>query len=223
MTHVTARQMKALEKDAIEKHGISEKALMERAGKAVADVARSMIASGSVTVFSGYGNNGGDGFVAARYLVEKQYAVTVFLVGAERPLSEASAANLDALGEFDIVPKKVRTVTSLAAASRMIGRPGLIVDAIFGIGIRGYLDDFYLSLVDAIVLTGAPVVSVDVPSGLDADTGKPLPRAVRATKTVTFGYPKAGFREPGATEYTGEVIVADIGIPSIDPSRLVNP
>ena len=90
--------------------------------------------------------------------------------------------------------------------------PDLIIDAIFGIGMRGRLNDFYLKLINKINALGAAIIAVDSPSGLDADTGKPQGDAIIADRTITFGRPKIGFKNHEAKRYIGKLTVADIGL-----------
>lgn len=93
------------------------------------------------------------------------------------------------------------------------GKPDIVIDAIFGIGIKGPIDEFYAALIEKINGLGVPIISADVPSGLDADTGELAGSAIKAVKTVTFGFPKIGFKNPEAKRYIGDLIIADIGIP----------
>lgn len=212
MRYVTTKEMQELDRAAIEDRGIPAAQLMEAAGKAVAEQAMAMSRGGPVTVFCGYGNNGGDGFVVARLLAGAGYAVRTFLVGSPRTQTPETAENAERLARMGHPPEMVMTEEGLGEARDAAAESILIIDALFGIGVRGRLDDIYVRLIEAINASGRPVIAVDVPSGLHADTGMPLPVAVRATKTVTMGYPKAGFLVPGAAAYIGELIVADIGI-----------
>jgi len=212
MKYVTAEEMKALDRRAIQEYGIPALRLMENAGCAVADEAMRMLKKGDVFVFSGYGNNGGDGFVAARYLAKNNYNVKVFLVGEEKPFSEAARANLDSLKAFNIKPEKIKREEDVDKIFSEIKNPDLVIDAIFGIGIRGSLRSPYMRLIDRINRIGSPIISIDIPSGLDSDTGEAMPCAIKATKTVTLGFPKIGFKNPKAKIYLGEISVADIGL-----------
>ena len=209
MKYVTVKEMKELDSRAMEERGIPASFLMENAGKAIAAEAMKMIKKGTIFVFCGYGNNGGDGFVACRHLLLNGYPVETFLVGDPKPFSPETQANYRALVALKHTPSVISDVKSIEG----LPSPDLIIDAIFGIGLRGIPDEFFLNLIDRINGFGCSVIAADVPSGLDADTGKPLGSTVRATKTVTMGYPKIGFQNPAAKEYLGEVICADIGLP----------
>ena len=250
MRYVTVKEMKELDSRAINQCGILASSLMENAGKAIAaeamktfvvgrastfakasaDKSRLSFKKGKVFVFCGYGNNGGDGFVAGRYLLLNGYRVETFLVGNPRPFSPETQANYQALVAVNHTPltlpspprgedkgegdKKGNSYAIKLFDDLPI--PDLVIDAIFGIGIRGIPDEFFLKLIDRINGFNCPVIAADVPSGLDADTGKPLGTAVKALKTVTLGYPKIGFQNPAAKPYIGEVVCVNIGLPALE-------
>ncbi|MCX5680475.1 MAG: NAD(P)H-hydrate epimerase [Candidatus Omnitrophica bacterium] len=212
MRYVTASEMKEIDRSAIE-GGLPARELMENAGRAVAVEVGKLVKSGSVAVFCGYGNNGGDGFVAARYLKKKGYDVFVYVVGRPRSMTQESSDNLEKLFtlgiKVDIIPDKARTDFLF----KSFNKPALVIDALFGTGFRGPLDDLYSDLIKGINALGSTVLAIDIPSGLDTDTGLPTPDAIKAYLTVALGYPKSGFKASGAKEYTGIVVVADIGLP----------
>ena len=210
--YVTVKRMREIEANAINKRGITAAWLMENAGKLVANAAQDMRKPGEIAVFSGYGNNGGDGMVAARYLMERGYGVKVFLTGSPRAFSPEAGANHAQLIISGCEPEKITGIEEIEQVFHKMPKPALIIDAIFGIGIRGVLDEFYLKLIKSINAAGSLVLAVDVPSGLDADTGEPLGVAVRADRTVALGYPKAGFNNPIAKACIGELTIADIGL-----------
>jgi NAD(P)H-hydrate epimerase len=214
MKHVTAAQMKAIDRTAIEKYGVPAATLMENAGTAVvAQIAKSIKPCETIVV-AGYGNNGGDGFVIARLLLKMGFKVNVLLAGRPRPFGNETGDNFKALLDSGCAPRAIYDAESMEKAFAAMPGCELIIDALFGIGIKGPLDRFYIALIEKINVSGANIVAVDLPSGLDADKGTPCPSAVKASKTITFGLPKAGFKNEAAKPYIGEVIVADIGIPS---------
>ena len=214
MRYVTAEEMKRIEREAIEKRGVTARELMERAGRALAEETKKVVRTGDIVVFCGYGNNGGDGLAAARCLMGGKYNVAVYLVGSNKTFSPDTEDNYYALTGMGMAVKNIGERDNLAEIFTSIGRPSAVIDAVFGVGLYGELDFFYTDLIDRINGLSVPVISADVPSGLDSDTGHPLPMAVEALKTVTFGYPKKGFQNPAARTYLGEVIVADIGLGS---------
>lgn len=212
MRYVTASEMKEIDRTTIN-GGIPAGVLMENAGASVAIEAGKLIKTGSIAVFCGYGNNGGDGFVAARYLKKRGYDVSVYVVGRPHSMTQESSDNLEKLFSLgikvDIIPDKARTDLLF----RSIAKPSLCIDAIFGTGFKGPLDDLYSEVINKINALGSAILAIDMPSGLDADTGKPSPDAIKAYITVALGYPKLGFKSPGAKDYTGIIVVADIGLP----------
>ena len=212
MRYVTAAGMREIERAAIGKYGATAAVLMERAGLAVFEEALKFADSGDVLVVCGYGNNGGDGFVAARHLVKRGFNASVICAGRPRPFSREAGDNFKALLETGCAPKAVFDARGADEAFRRAKYP-LAIDALFGTGIKGPLDAFYCALIEKINSSGAAVIAVDLPSGLDADTGEPCPVAVRASRTVALGLAKEGFRNPLSRGYTGQVVVADIGIP----------
>lgn len=217
MRYVTAAEMKEIDRRAIEDRGIPAKVLMENAGKALYEWAVKSAAGGdSAVVFCGYGNNGGDGLVAARHLIKNGYNVSIILAGKPKSLSPETNANLEEILQMGVKPQFISKKEDIEPALKNIKKNSIIIDAIFGIGIRGDLDEFYAELISGINNIGVPVVSADIPSGMDADSGKPLPVAVKAAVTVTFGHPKSGFKKAEAKECLGKLVVADIGLPAED-------
>ncbi|MDI6831099.1 MAG: NAD(P)H-hydrate dehydratase [Actinomycetota bacterium] len=211
MRVVYPAEMAALDRAAIEA-GTPSLELMERAGRHVAEQARDMLglcAGKRIAVVAGRGNNGGDGLVAARYLSGWGAETLVVLLGEASELSRDAAANherlLEAGGEV---------VGAEEGLKRLEGEGhDLVIDAVFGTGFRGAAEGVHARAIEAVNASGAPVLAVDVPSGMDAATGGVEGPAVRAARTVTFAWPKVGqYLFPGA-ELVGELVVVDIGIP----------
>jgi len=184
--------------------GVSSLDLMARAGKAVADVATLMTRGPDtrISVLCGPGNNGGDGFVAARLLRDHGFDVRVFLLG------ETSALKGDAAEMARRWPLPIRPATPDALQSMH-----LVIDALFGAGLSRPLEGDAAELVEAVNASGLPVLAVDVPSGLDGASGEVRGVAIRARRTVTFFRKKPGHLLMPGRELCGEVTVADIGIP----------
>lgn len=213
MRYVTAKEMKEIDTKTINQHGIPASVLMENAGRAVTDAIREIVQGKKVMILAGYGNNGGDGLVTARHLINKGYEVDVFLVGDPRPFSPETNANYEALIKLGHRPRAISKTDEIGeTVLKSFGKVELVIDAIFGIGIKGELKEFYIKLIKEVNSAELPTIAVDIPSGLDADTGKPKGAAIKATKTVTMGFPKVGFKNSKAKEYIGELIVADIGL-----------
>jgi len=207
--------MRKIDSLATAKFGIPSLILMENAGRSVACEAESMISSKatSIVIFCGYGNNGGDGFVVARHLVNRGYDVVIYVVGKQKKMSKDTKMNFDIINKMKIMVRKITDQRQINIATRYIGKRQLIIDAVFGIGLKGRLDTFYCYLFKKINSSNIPILSIDIPSGLDADRGIPLPIAIKAKKTITMGLAKKGFINPSAKKYLGRVIVADISLP----------
>ena len=221
MVYVTAEQMREIDRRAIFEIGIPGVALMENAGRRVFEEATRMVGAsdGAVVVLSGKGNNGGDGFVIARHLINNGYKVKIYLVGNAEDVSGDAGVNLAALRRMGVAVHELHDQDDVQALGPILENAALVVDALLGTGLKGEVKGLYASLVSA--ASGSRVLSVDVPSGLDADTGHPLGAALRAEKTVTFQYPKRGFKNPSAREFLGELVVADIGIPRVCAEGIV--
>lgn len=207
MKVVSVREMQELDRKAIAEIGIPSIVLMENAGRRVAEAAIDMLAGvqgKKVAIFCGTGNNGGDGFVAARYLAGKGIEISVYIVGDSSRIKNDPLINLDILKKIGV---------RIAEISEPVEVEGdIIIDAIFGIGLKGEVKEPARSIIKELNKKDLPVIAIDVPSGLDADTGEVLGVAIKAKKTVTMQFPKKGFYLNKGPEYVGEVVVADIGI-----------
>lgn len=184
-------------------YGVPSLTLMEAAGRAVADAARRLVPPGSrVAVLCGPGNNGGDGFVAARYLKRASYDVRLFLFGEVSQL-KGDAAEMARRFDGPVRPLDPFQLESLH----------LVIDALFGAGLARPLDGRAAEAVAAVTEAGTPVLAVDVPSGLDGETGAVTGPVLRAVETVTFFRAKPGHVLYPGRGYCGRVRIADIGIP----------
>ncbi len=208
-----ADAMRATDSWAIEQRAVSGLDLMERAGAGVARAVEELAPDGPVTVVCGKGNNGGDGLVAARLLREAGRHVTVVCVASPQDLAGDARTNLQRLpGEQPVVLDDAAATDALATAD------SVLVDALLGTGFQGEPRGSLAAAIDAINVTGAPVVSVDVPSGVDASTGVVRGVAVRASITVTFHAAKPGLWIRPGKGLAGEVQTLDIGIPRGAPT-----
>lgn len=220
---VSALEMAELERQTAQDLGLSTRILMELAGSAVAHAAarRCEGNSGRIVVACGPGNNGGDGFVAARTLANRGFTVEVY-VFAERTRLKGDAKNaftgLEKLGGVAVrFVEDARALYDFAAGVR---GAALLIDALLGTGAKGDLRGVIADAIDVVNESGVPVLAVDVPSGVDADTGVVASRAVQARATVTFAFGKRGhYLHPGA-QHAGTVEVADIGVPNAFAERL---
>lgn len=208
MQTVTAAEMREIDRKATDVYGVPSLLLMEYAGRGVAEIAFSSPGWRSAVVVCGPGNNGGDGFVAARHLFNGGWQVSVVLAG------EPPAAKTDAGINYAILQKMH---TPILPASRQafdqFKKSHLIIDALFGVGLNKPLEGLFADCVKAMNDSARSVIAIDVPSGLDSDTGAVLGVAVRATITGTLGLAKKGLFAGSGPELAGEIRVIDIGLP----------
>ena len=245
---MTRDEVRAFDKWAIETLRIPGAVLMENAGRSCAELIKEKlkhIEKPKVCIFCGTGNNGGDGYVIARHLINNGFNVVVVLCGDRDKVKGDAKINLDVLERLGQLPRLGSTLSTPSITLRTgtlktglltTGRSGqaieqldltgnipeqvkdfaagadMVVDAIFGTGLSGQLSDEYKTLIESINARNCPILAVDIPSGLDCDTGEPLGAAVKATYTVTFVAVKKGFAVSAAAQYTGEVFVASIGV-----------
>jgi hydroxyethylthiazole kinase-like uncharacterized protein yjeF len=216
--YATRDEARAFDRYCLSTLGVAGAVLMENAGRQIADEARLMLLLKSparVLVVAGRGNNGGDGYVVARHLAAHGVAAEVAIVAPRADIQGNAAANLrilDALGlPVHVLDGPLDTV--LGRLTPMLAAADLVVDGLLGTGTRGEIRQPCAAVIDALNAAGRPLLAIDIPSGLDGDTGRPLGPTIRADKTVTLAAMKAGFRNPEAAAYTGEVVVADLGVP----------
>jgi NAD(P)H-hydrate epimerase len=211
---LTREQARALDRRAMDEFGVPGVVLMENAGRGTAELLRSLGAKGPVVVCCGKGNNGGDGFVIARWLDNTGVAVRVLLFGRPEDLAGDAAINYRII-ERSGLPSAVHPGPAVdeGALRRELASAEWVVDALFGSGLQGPLRPPYDRVVEAINASGARVLAVDIPSGLDADAGRPLGPAVRAHHTATIAALKKGFSAPEAASWLGQVHVIDMGAP----------
>jgi NAD(P)H-hydrate epimerase len=209
---VTAAEMRALDAWTIAHHTPGP-VLMERAGEGAARVLRAYWpkAGGPVVVCCGRGNNGGDGFVLARHLRRARYGAEVWLVGRREDV-KGDAAEMASHWQGTVTT--VESPGQVEPLRRRLAQAGIVVDALLGTGLNAPVEGTWAAVIEAINAARKPVLAIDVPSGLSADTGHVLGCAVRAAVTATFAFPKVGqVIYPGA-ELCGRLEVVDIGIPS---------
>jgi len=224
MDSLSREQVRAIDRHAIETLGIPGLILMENAGRNAADAIERFVGGcrgKSVAVVAGAGNNGGDGFVVARHLAMRGAKVVTFLISPRDKITGDANVNLNAIERLghDVRQMTSGKMQSLAAELR---RFDLAVDAVGGTGVVGPLRGDVATAVEQINAAARPVVAIDIPTGLDCDTGLAAGPAVRADLTVTFVAMKKGFDSPHAAQYTGRVIVVDIGIPADDTQMSID-
>ena len=211
-----AANMRRIDACVVKDYGLPAVALMENAGRRTAEEAAAMIGGAedkSFAVFAGGGNNGGDAFAAARHLVNMGARVKLFFTGEEERLGEAARAMHDAVRAMGV---EIRPLVSDRDWDRLrvsLRFCNAVVDGVLGTGTRGELRDNVRRLIEEMNAAGKPVMAIDIPSGVEADTGRITSVAVHAVRTLALGLPKVGHLLGQGASATGELLVDDIGIP----------
>lgn len=210
---LTRDQVRDVDRRAIQDYGLPGLVLMENAGRNTAALLLELGINGPVAICCGKGNNAGDGFVIARHLENAGIGVTVLLATPSQQLAGDAAVNLQVLKRAGtrIVEPPDNGLKSLWPNE--LANADWIVDALLGTGTQGAIREPFRSAIALINASHRKVLAVDLPSGLDCDTGQPLGDSIRAIHTATFVARKPGFDAPAASQYTGNVHVLDIGVP----------
>lgn len=213
---LTRDQVRRLDELAVSKHRIPSILLMENAGRsAAAIIDRDFGPAASAFIVCGPGNNGGDGLVIARHLHNAGWTVRVLLTAASDRFTPDTSINAAIVRTLPIAFTEALDAASQATALTKVPNNGILIDALLGTGFSGTLRPDTAALIERVNTTHRrAVVAVDVPSGLDCDTGRPCPVAVRADLTITFVAPKPGLLAPATASWIGRLEVADIGVPS---------
>ncbi len=218
---MTRAQLREVDRRAMEMYGVPGVVLMENAGRNAARIIRKLHAelrqndrAIPVTIVCGRGNNGGDGYVIARHLHNVGLPVELFLAAPIASLSGDAAVHARIVEKMKLPTHPFDSPESIKAHRGKLLQSGIIVDAILGTGFTGEIRPPLDVIIEAMNAAPRAIrVAIDVPSGLDCDTGAAANATVRAEHTITFVAPKIGFDAAGADEYTGRVVVADIGAP----------
>ncbi len=216
MKTVIAEQMRELDRITIEEIGIPGVVLMENAGLQVVRIMREQIpdfARKKVLIVCGKGNNGGDGFVVARHLFNSGMEVRVTLIAEKHQLKGDAKLNFNIAEKMNIPIVEMTDNEQIPAFRNLLQQAEVVVDAILGTGLQDAVQGFYKNIIEAMNKARKPVVAVDIPSGLSADTGMVPGSCIKADITVTFAVPKQGLVLFPAANYVGELHVVDIGIP----------
>ncbi len=214
---VTADEMRETDKRTIESFGIPGRVLMENAGRGSTRFFQKIfgdLSDKKVGVIAGKGNNGGDGFVVARYLSQKDIDVSVYLLGKKDAVKSGdAAANLALLAPLNVPVIEIPDENAFLHHQPSMCRQDIWVDAIFGTGLSFDIKGYFKTIIEYINSLNKPVFAIDIPSGINSDTGQVCGTCIRAVATATFAYPKIGhYLYPGAA-YRGQLDVIDIGIP----------
>ncbi|MEA1940341.1 MAG: NAD(P)H-hydrate epimerase, partial [Candidatus Caldatribacteriota bacterium] len=216
MKVVTSKQMKRIDQKTTEEYGISGLVLMENAGlkifKNLTEI-YSNLKYKEVSIFAGSGNNGGDSFVVARHLSNYGVKVKVFLLSSFNKIQGNAKKNLEIIDKIgieiiEIEPRK------LSEVEKNIYNSDLLIDAIFGTGLKGIVSGLKAKVIDLINTSNKEVVAIDIPSGLDANKGQVKGPCIKADYTITLALPKIGLLIYPGANYTGKLIIEDISIPT---------
>src|SRR5205807_2703371 len=216
MRVLNSAQMREADKRTIDDIGIPSLVLMENAGRQAVAAIEAMYADlleRQVGVLCGRGNNGGDGFVVARTLVQRGVDVAVFLLGGVADVRGDARVNLEILGRLGVTVVEIADSQAWELHFSEVSDCTLIVDAIFGTGLTSPVSGLIESVIADVNASGIPVVAIDLPSGLSADSPKPIGPSIEATLTVTLAAPKLPLVLPPGETQAGDIVIADIGIP----------
>ena len=216
MKLLTNVQAKRLDRIALKKHNTIGQSLMKNAGRCVADHAISLlkkVQNPEILVICGKGNNGGDGFAAASILKKNDYNVTIHTLAFEEEISGEALKYL-------LECKKKGVLISFCLKSHNRRSPDLIIDGLFGTGLSRAISPEIIKYIRWVNQSNSKVLAIDIPSGLNGDTGEVRSIAVKTDKTITFGYPKLGMLLKKGPEYCGQIIEEDIGFPKISDTEL---
>jgi NAD(P)H-hydrate epimerase len=216
MRILNAAQMREADRYTIEEIGIPSLVLMENAGRQVVaamEAAYEARLDGRVGVLCGRGNNGGDGFVVARTLIQRGVDAAVFVIGSVADIRGDARTNLDILGRLGLTVVEIGDEQTWELHFSEISQCTLIVDAVFGTGLKSALGGMMETVVADINASGIPIVSIDLPSGMSADTPHLVGDCIDASMTVTLAAPKLPLVLPPGEAHAGDVVIADIGIP----------
>lgn len=219
MTHLTREQVREVDRRAIEDYGIPGVVLMENAGRGATEcILRSLgkfVAGGGrrFAIVCGGGNNGGDGFVIARHLSNSGHKPEIYLACDPASLTGDAKINHHIATQMRLPMHDFHSKAAIEANIRRIRESGIVIDAILGTGFRGKVRwpvDFAIQWINEV---SSHVCAIDVPSGLDCNTGEPSNSTICAYETITFVARKIGFRSEAAKPYLGDVSVVDVGAP----------
>jgi NAD(P)H-hydrate epimerase len=215
MRVLNTQQMREADRRTIDDIGIPAIVLMENAGRqavAAMEAAFDDLPTSHVGVLCGRGNNGGDGFVVARTLVQRGVETSVFLLGGVADVRGDARTNLEVLGRIGLTVVEITNAQEWELHFSEISRCDLLVDAILGTGFHGQLNGLLETVVADVNGLGVPVVAIDLPTGVSADTADVAGEAIEASMTVTLAAPKIPLILPPADSHSGDLVIADIGI-----------
>jgi len=211
-----SQDMRKIDELAVKEHGLTIARLMEAAGAAVVEAMEEKwgaLEDKTIGVLCGKGNNGGDGFVTARLLKRKKASVAILFTGEPEELKGEALQQFQKAKTAKVPILSLTDKDGLKPAQVAMEECDLLVDALFGTGLSRPIEGLQKDLIQLAKRSGKPVVAVDIPSGLSADSGSPMGEVLNAQLTVTFGLPKVGFFTPIGASFVGSVVVKEIGFP----------
>ena len=211
MKVVTSAEMREIDRISIEEIGIPSSVLMNNAGKSVAEIIMHRFKDKKIIIFCGTGNNGGDGFTVAYYLLNNGMEPVIYLSGKKNRVSETSKIFLDLCGNMNL---KINEIDENNISTISINKDSVIVDAILGTGFEGIPKGIHKEFIKLINSSDNKVISIDVPSGLNSDGMLPSGECIKADFTVTIGLPKISLVTYPCKSFCGELTIVDIGFPS---------
>jgi len=214
---LTSEQSRTVDRIAIERYGVPGLVLMENAGRGSTELLLQEQPN-KVVVVCGKGNNAGDGFVIARHLDNAGVSVEILMLVPPEELSGDARTNCDIVHKFGLSTRVVDPMKDSATIQQSLSEADWIVDALLGTGIRGEVREPFATMIELVNQSGRPIFAVDIPSGLDADTGDVLGHAIQATRTVTFVSLKTGLTRNKGPQQAGSIEIVSIGV----PHRIVN-
>lgn len=207
------RQSREVDRLAIETYGLPGIVLMENAGRGAVEMIVRLGLPGPYLICCGKGNNAGDGFVIARHLDNRGEAVRVLVWADESELRGDALINFRVIQASGIPLEILGNESALPRLRELLAGAGCVIDALLGTGAKGEPRPPLAEVIDALNAAGTPIVAIDLPSGLDCDTGLAGRHTIRAAHTCSFVARKAGFDSPDAAAFTGQVHVVEIGAP----------
>jgi len=216
MRVLTTNQMREADRRTIHEIGIPSIVLMENAGRqavAAMEAAFEDLTSSRVAVLCGRGNNGGDGFVVARTLIQRGVQTSVFLIGSVSEVQGDARTNIEVLGRIGLTVVEITNAQEWELHFSEVSECDVLVDAMLGTGFHGALTGLLQTVVADVNALGVPVVAIDLPTGLSADSAELEGEAIEASMTVTLAAPKIPLIFPPADTHAGDLVIADIGIP----------
>jgi len=218
MLLVTPEQMSKIDKFSIEVLGIPGIVLMENAAlKVVEEILKMLdgkVSGTKIVILAGKGNNGGDALAVARHLYNKGAKTSVFILSEKDKIRGDAAINLGILDKIGVQCKATIEPAMVETLKSELLEADLVVDGIFGTGINGEIVGLTAEIINIVNQFSKRIISIDIPSGVNGESGKVMGTCIRASRTVTFGLPKIGLVIHPGCEYTGELVIADIGFPS---------